>query len=42
MADAMGTRQVVEKLERLRQRFGDRFEPAPLLLEKARSGGTFY
>jgi 3-hydroxyacyl-CoA dehydrogenase / enoyl-CoA hydratase / 3-hydroxybutyryl-CoA epimerase len=41
-ADAMGAGAVVEKLERLRQRFGDRFEPAPLLLEKAREGATFY
>jgi 3-hydroxyacyl-CoA dehydrogenase/enoyl-CoA hydratase/3-hydroxybutyryl-CoA epimerase len=42
MADALGARVVVEKLERLRQRHGDRFEPAPLLLEQARAGGTFY
>jgi 3-hydroxyacyl-CoA dehydrogenase/enoyl-CoA hydratase/3-hydroxybutyryl-CoA epimerase len=42
MADAMGAKQVVEKLERLRQQLGDRFEPAPLLLEQARRGGTFY
>ena len=42
MADAMGAKVVVEKLERLRQRHGDRFTPAPLLVEKAKSGGTFY
>ncbi len=42
MADAMGARQVIERLERLRQEHGNRFEPAPLLLEKARSGGTFH
>jgi 3-hydroxyacyl-CoA dehydrogenase/enoyl-CoA hydratase/3-hydroxybutyryl-CoA epimerase len=42
LADAMGARVVVEKLERLRQAHGDRFEPAPLLLEKAKRGGTFY
>jgi 3-hydroxyacyl-CoA dehydrogenase/enoyl-CoA hydratase/3-hydroxybutyryl-CoA epimerase len=42
MADALGAGPVVEKLERLRQRHGDRFEPAPLLLAKARSGGRFY
>jgi 3-hydroxyacyl-CoA dehydrogenase/enoyl-CoA hydratase/3-hydroxybutyryl-CoA epimerase len=42
LADAMGARVVVEKLERLRERHGDRFAPAPLLLEKARSGGTFH
>ena len=42
MADALGAAQVVEKLERLRQRHGGRFAPASLLMEKARSGGTFY
>jgi len=42
LADAMGARVVVEKLERLRQRHGERFAPAPLLVEKARTGGTFY
>jgi 3-hydroxyacyl-CoA dehydrogenase/enoyl-CoA hydratase/3-hydroxybutyryl-CoA epimerase len=42
LADAMGARVVVEKLERLRQRHGERFLPAPLLVEKARTGGTFY
>jgi 3-hydroxyacyl-CoA dehydrogenase/enoyl-CoA hydratase/3-hydroxybutyryl-CoA epimerase len=42
LADTLGATQVVEKLERLRQAHGDRFEPAPLLLEKAKHGGTFY
>jgi 3-hydroxyacyl-CoA dehydrogenase / enoyl-CoA hydratase / 3-hydroxybutyryl-CoA epimerase len=42
MADAMGAGAVVEKLQRLRQQFGDRFEPAPLLVENAREGATFY
>ncbi len=42
MADAMGAGIVVEKLERLKQRFGERFEPAPLLREKAKEGGSFY
>jgi 3-hydroxyacyl-CoA dehydrogenase / enoyl-CoA hydratase / 3-hydroxybutyryl-CoA epimerase len=42
MADALGARQVVEKLTRLRQEHGHRFEPAPLLVEKARTGATFY
>ncbi len=42
LADALGARVVVEKLERLRQQHGDRFTPAPLFLEKAKSGGTFY
>jgi len=42
LVDAMGAAVVVEKLERLRQLHGDRFTPAPLLLEKAKGGGTFY
>ncbi len=42
LADAMGARVVVEKLERLRQEHGERFAPAPLLLEKARTGATFH
>jgi hypothetical protein len=29
-------------LERLRARHGDRFSPAPLLVERAREGKTFY
>jgi 3-hydroxyacyl-CoA dehydrogenase/enoyl-CoA hydratase/3-hydroxybutyryl-CoA epimerase len=41
-ADSLGAQVVVEKLERLRQTLGDRFEPAPLLIEKARSGASFY
>ncbi len=42
MADALGARQVVEKLARLQQEHGHRFEPAPLLVEKAKVGGTFH
>jgi 3-hydroxyacyl-CoA dehydrogenase/enoyl-CoA hydratase/3-hydroxybutyryl-CoA epimerase len=41
-ADALGARAVVGKLERLRQEHGSRFEPAPLLLEQAKSGGSFH
>jgi len=42
MADALGAGVVVERLERLRQVHGDRFQPAPLLLEQARVRGRFY
>jgi 3-hydroxyacyl-CoA dehydrogenase/enoyl-CoA hydratase/3-hydroxybutyryl-CoA epimerase len=42
LADALGAKVVVEKLERLRQAHGERFAPAPLLLEKAKGGGTFH
>ncbi len=40
--DALGARQVLERIEALRARFGDRFEPAPLLVEHARSGTAFH
>jgi 3-hydroxyacyl-CoA dehydrogenase/enoyl-CoA hydratase/3-hydroxybutyryl-CoA epimerase len=41
-ADQLGPRQLLDRLERLRSRFGDRFEPAPLLVEHARTGRTFH
>jgi 3-hydroxyacyl-CoA dehydrogenase/enoyl-CoA hydratase/3-hydroxybutyryl-CoA epimerase len=40
--DAMGARAAVDALSRLRDRHGARFEPAPLLLEQARGGGSFH
>ncbi len=42
LADALGAAAVVEALERLRARHGERFAPAPLLLDQARGGGRFY
>jgi 3-hydroxyacyl-CoA dehydrogenase/enoyl-CoA hydratase/3-hydroxybutyryl-CoA epimerase len=41
-ADQLGARALLDKLEGLRARFGDRFEPAPLLVEHARGGGAFH
>jgi 3-hydroxyacyl-CoA dehydrogenase/enoyl-CoA hydratase/3-hydroxybutyryl-CoA epimerase len=41
-ADQIGVRHLLDKLETLRARFGDRFEPAPLLVEHARSGKSFH
>jgi 3-hydroxyacyl-CoA dehydrogenase/enoyl-CoA hydratase/3-hydroxybutyryl-CoA epimerase len=41
-ADTLGAKALLEKLERLRGRYGERFEPAPLLVELAKSGGTFH
>jgi 3-hydroxyacyl-CoA dehydrogenase/enoyl-CoA hydratase/3-hydroxybutyryl-CoA epimerase len=41
-ADAVGAKALVEKLERLRDRHGLRFTPAPLLLEQAARGGRFH
>jgi 3-hydroxyacyl-CoA dehydrogenase / enoyl-CoA hydratase / 3-hydroxybutyryl-CoA epimerase len=40
--DRIGGRAALETLERLGDRHGARFEPAPLLREKARSGGRFH
>ncbi|HEV7501502.1 MAG TPA: 3-hydroxyacyl-CoA dehydrogenase NAD-binding domain-containing protein, partial [Vicinamibacteria bacterium] len=40
--DHLGARFAAEVLERLRARHGDRFQPAPLLVERAREGKTFY
>jgi 3-hydroxyacyl-CoA dehydrogenase / enoyl-CoA hydratase / 3-hydroxybutyryl-CoA epimerase len=41
-ADTLGARALLDKLERLRERHGARFEPAPLLVELAGSGGSFH
>jgi 3-hydroxyacyl-CoA dehydrogenase / enoyl-CoA hydratase / 3-hydroxybutyryl-CoA epimerase len=40
--DHLGARFAVEVLERLRAKHGERFAPAPLLVERAREGRTFY
>ncbi len=40
--DTVGAQQVLERVEHYRDRYGARFEPAPLLVEKAKGGGTFY
>jgi 3-hydroxyacyl-CoA dehydrogenase/enoyl-CoA hydratase/3-hydroxybutyryl-CoA epimerase len=42
LVDARGADQVVDALQRLRDAHGPRFEPAPLLVDQARSGGRFY
>jgi 3-hydroxyacyl-CoA dehydrogenase/enoyl-CoA hydratase/3-hydroxybutyryl-CoA epimerase len=41
-ADQIGVRHLLDKLETLRARFGARFEPAPLLVEHARTGKPFH
>ena len=41
-ADALGSRYVLDVLERLRGRHGERFAPPRLLEEKAKTGGTFH
>jgi 3-hydroxyacyl-CoA dehydrogenase/enoyl-CoA hydratase/3-hydroxybutyryl-CoA epimerase len=42
VADAMGAKELLARIERWRDRFGARFEPAPLLVEHARSGRPFH
>jgi len=41
-ADAIGTRALLEKLERFRARHGPRFAPAPLLAERGATGRPFH
>jgi len=41
-ADTVGTRALLEKLETLRARHGDRFAPAPLLVEHASGNRGFH
>jgi 3-hydroxyacyl-CoA dehydrogenase/enoyl-CoA hydratase/3-hydroxybutyryl-CoA epimerase len=40
--DAMGTKAFLERMEALREKHGDRFEPAPLLVERGRAGAPFH
>ena len=40
--DALGPAQVVSRLESLAARYGPRFDPAPTLVEMARSGARYY
>lgn len=41
-ADRIGAEVVVERLREHAERFGERFEPAPLLRERAENGGSFH
>jgi 3-hydroxyacyl-CoA dehydrogenase / enoyl-CoA hydratase / 3-hydroxybutyryl-CoA epimerase len=41
-ADALGAKALLDRIERWHDKFGKRFEPAPLLVEQARAGRTFY
>lgn len=40
--DVLGAPEVLRRTRSLEQRFGERFEPAPLLVEMARKGKRFY
>jgi 3-hydroxyacyl-CoA dehydrogenase / enoyl-CoA hydratase / 3-hydroxybutyryl-CoA epimerase len=42
MIDDVGAARVVEVLYQLQEQFGERFRPAPSLLDMARSGGRYY
>ncbi len=42
MLDDVGAGKVVETLYQLQEHFGERFRPAPSLLEMAKSGGRYY
>jgi 3-hydroxyacyl-CoA dehydrogenase/enoyl-CoA hydratase/3-hydroxybutyryl-CoA epimerase len=41
-ADALGTTALLARVERLRERHGERFEPAPLLVEHGRASAPFH
>jgi 3-hydroxyacyl-CoA dehydrogenase/enoyl-CoA hydratase/3-hydroxybutyryl-CoA epimerase len=41
-ADALGTGALLGRMEALRDRHGERFEPAPLLVERGRAGAPFH
>jgi 3-hydroxyacyl-CoA dehydrogenase/enoyl-CoA hydratase/3-hydroxybutyryl-CoA epimerase len=41
-ADAIGADELLRRIEGFHRRFGKRWEPAPVLVELARSGGRFH
>ncbi|MEZ4335420.1 MAG: fatty acid oxidation complex subunit alpha FadJ [Sandaracinaceae bacterium] len=40
--DAVGAKEIVRRLNRFRDRLGNRFAPAPVLVDMAKTGQTFY
>ncbi len=40
--DAQGAKKIVERLQQLRSKFGERFAPAKMLVEMAEKGSRFY
>ncbi len=40
--DAVGAKEIVRRMQRFRDRLGNRFAPAPVLLEMAEKGKSFY
>lgn len=41
-ADRRGLKEVEERLNQLKEKYGDRFKPAPLITKMAKEGKTFY
>ena len=41
-ADSLGAKTVVERLKKYQSRFGARYEPAPVLIQRAEHGQQFY
>lgn len=41
-ADTEGINNIVQRLQKLTQQFGDRFKPAPMLLTMAKNNGKFF
>ncbi|MDH3975991.1 MAG: 3-hydroxyacyl-CoA dehydrogenase NAD-binding domain-containing protein [Deltaproteobacteria bacterium] len=41
-ADSRGVKEIVNILEQFKEKYGERFEPAPLLKEMAKKGKSFY
>jgi 3-hydroxyacyl-CoA dehydrogenase/enoyl-CoA hydratase/3-hydroxybutyryl-CoA epimerase len=41
-ADSLGPSELLRRLEHYHDKYGERFEPAPALVEKVKAGGTFY
>ena len=40
--DSVGAREIVRRMERFRDRLGNRFAPAPVLVDMAKTGATFH
>jgi len=40
--DTVGAKEIVRRMQRFRDRLGNRFAPAPVLVDMAKSGKTFY
>ncbi|EPX62720.1 Enoyl-CoA hydratase [Cystobacter fuscus DSM 2262] len=41
-ADSLGPAELLRRLEHYHDKYGERFEPAPALVEKVKAGGKFY